>query len=95
MNLNREQFVIRNPDRVDLVLPDTDPKAKGHRLHLSRDTDVAGYVLLAEERTLPEKVGDVHARVVSILDEVCLSMSQVRWLRDRLDEILSLTAGEG
>lgn len=83
--------VIVDADLFDVVMPDPEPtlRAQGHRIRLTRDVHgVASYVNLTGEITLPERVWDVRANHVELLDDIMLDLDQVRWLRDRFNEIL-------
>lgn len=61
---------------------------RGWRLHVSLD-DFDAYVELAEEQTFPERVHRADANHLRATNgTIRLRADEVKWLRDRLDEIL-------
>lgn len=82
--------IPRSRTQLDVVLPDPDQflRKEGQRLHIRRDTELNGCVYISEEQTLPEKILDVKANHVNVLDELCLDEAQCRWLRDQLTRAL-------
>lgn len=82
-----------DPPAFDVVLPDNDPKADpGYRLHVFREEH--GLTWLAEEQVLPEKVHDPKANRVITTKQFSLKATEVRWLRDRLTELLAVIDAE-
>lgn len=88
-NKDEEDHEVACPwHTVDVVLPENDPRADpGWRLHLMR----APYenAQFSEEQVLPEKVNDPWANRIKHRKEITLKITEVVWLRDALDDVIS------
>lgn len=62
----------------------------GHRISVLQ-WDEFDTVLIAHEVTLPERVHLTTANRKEVLDELQLTIDEIRWLRDRFNEILGDT----
>jgi hypothetical protein len=77
---------------MDVVIPDSDEKlrAEGWRLHVYRQY-ADGNVYIASERVWPEKVSDPRAHRVFDSRRILLHPDEVKWLHERLGELLDPT----